>query len=77
MSKYVNFLSVQTNRSFYTGVRVIGRAGFHCISSPTFLLEGLQWMVVFIVDGLYYLNNTNSGICFKRFNRFYVDLGFY
>ena len=54
-------LSVQTNHSFYTGVRIKRNGGvqpqFH---QQLFLLEGLHCrMVVFTDYGFYYLNSTN------------------
>ena len=61
--KYLNFLSVQTNHSFYTGVRIKRkRVGFHCISSTTFFAGGplvKDGPVMFTDYGFYYLNSTN------------------
>ena len=55
-------LSVQTNHSFYTGVRIKRNGGVppRACHQQLFLLEGLQCrMVVFTDYGFYYLNSTN------------------
>ena len=55
-----DLLSVQTNHSFYTGVRIKRNGGFPPHVIKPLLLEGLQCrMVVFTDYGFYYLNSTN------------------
>ena len=63
-----------TNELFVLhGVRIKRNGGgpLHFINNY-FLLEGLQWMEVFTVYGLKYLNSTNHLV--QKFNSFY-ELG--